>query len=60
MMNTMMQVDGDILKIEVDLSKEHGRSKSGKNIIIASSEGIVPVPGKGDVKMGLNVFKAPK
>jgi hypothetical protein len=57
MKNVDMKVDGNILSIKVDLSKEFGKSSSGKSTIIASTEGNVKVPGKEDVKIGLNIYK---
>jgi len=56
MKNIEMNVDGDILTIKVDLSKTFGKSSSGKSTIIASTEGNVSVPGKEEVKIGLNVY----
>lgn len=57
MKNVDMAIDGNILTIKVDLSKEFGPSTSGKTIIIASTEGNKAVPGKEDVKIGLNAYK---
>ena len=57
MKNVEMKVDGDILTIKVDLTKEFGPSASGKTIIIASTEGNIAIPDKEDVKIGLNVYK---
>ena len=57
MKNVEMKVDGSILTIRVDLSKEFGVSSSGKSIIIASSEGNQSVPGSEEIKIGLNVYK---
>jgi len=37
MKNVEMSIDGNILTIKVDLSKEFGPSTSGKSIVIASS-----------------------
>jgi hypothetical protein len=51
-----MAVEGNILTITVDLSKEFGPSSSGKTIIVASTEGSVTVPDR-EVKLGLNVYK---
>ncbi|MBI5252734.1 MAG: hypothetical protein HY912_24830 [Desulfomonile tiedjei] len=56
MKNVIMAVDGDILQIEIDLSKEFGPSKSGKTTIIASTEGNKSVPGRPE-KIGLNVYR---
>ena len=58
MKNVEMLIDGNILTIKVDLSKEFGPSTSGKSIVIASSEGNKSVPGKEVVKIGLYVYKA--
>jgi len=56
MKNIKMNIVGDILTIKVDLSKTFGKSGSGKSTIIASTEGNVSVPGKEEVKIGLNVY----
>ncbi len=57
MKNVEMTVDGNILTIQVDLSKEFGPSSSGKTIIIASTEGNAAIPGREEVKVGLNVYR---
>lgn len=56
MKNVQMSVAGNILTITVDLTKECGPSSSGKTIIIASTEGNVPVPDREE-KIGLNVYR---
>jgi len=56
MKNVDLKVEGNILTIRVDLSKEYGPSSSGKTIIVASTEGNVSVPER-DEKIGLNVYK---
>ena len=56
MKNVELKVEGNILTIKVDLSKEFGPSASGKTIIIASTEGNVSVPDR-DEKIGLNVYR---
>jgi hypothetical protein len=56
MKNVAMLVDGDMLTIEMDLSKDFGPSKSGKTTIVASTEGNKSVPGRSE-KIGLNVYK---
>ena len=56
MKNVQMAVDGNILTIKVDLSKEFGPSSSGKTIIIASTEGNVAIPDREE-KVGLNVYR---
>lgn len=57
MKNIDMTVEENVLIIKVDLTKEFGPSASGKNIIIASTEGNVPIPGRENVKLGLNVYR---
>ena len=57
MKNVKMSLEGDILTIRVDLSKDFGPSASGKTIIIASTEGNVVIPGREGAKVGLNVYK---
>jgi hypothetical protein len=54
--NVEIKVEGTILTIKVDLSKDFGLSGSGKNIIIASTEGNVGLTNR-DEKIGLNVYR---
>jgi hypothetical protein len=56
MKNVEMSVEGNILIIKVDLTKDFGPSSSKKSIIIASTEGNVSVPGRQE-KVGLNVYR---
>ena len=56
MKNVEMTVEGNVLTIKVDLSKEFGPSASGKTVIIASTEGNIAVPDR-DEKVGLNVYR---
>jgi hypothetical protein len=57
MKNVEMKVEGDILTIKIDLTKEFGPSSSGKTIIIASTEGNIAIDGHEEIKVGLNVYK---
>lgn len=59
MKNCEMTLNGDILTITVNISKEFGKSSSGKNIIISSTEGNVSIPEKDDIKIGLNIYRKP-
>jgi len=59
MKNCNMKLEGNILTISIDISQEFGTSSSGKNIIVASTEGNVSVPGKENIKIGLNVYRRP-
>ena len=56
MKNVEMKIEGNILTVKVDLSKEYGPSASGKTIIVASTEGNITVPEREE-KIGLNVYK---
>jgi len=56
MKNVEMSVEGSMLTIRVDLSKEFGPSSTGKTIIIASTEGNVTIPNRQE-KVGLNVYR---
>jgi hypothetical protein len=57
MKNCEMKLNGNILTITVDISKEYGKSASGKSIIIGLTEGNVSIPDKEDIKIGLNVYR---
>jgi hypothetical protein len=57
MKNCEMNLNGNILTITVDISKEFGKSSSGKSIIISSTEGNVSIPEKEDIKIGLNIYR---
>ena len=52
-----MTVEGNILTIKVDLTKDFGPSSSGKTIIIASTEGNISISDSIEGKIGLNVYK---
>ncbi len=54
MKNVHATVADGVMTIVIDLKKEFGQSASGKNTIIASSEGNVQIEG---VTLGLNVYK---
>jgi hypothetical protein len=56
MKNVEMSVNGNILTITVDLTKEFGPSSSGKTIIIASTEGNYRLPERIET-VGLNVYR---
>ncbi len=57
MKNCEMKLNGSILTITVDISKEFGKSTSGKSIIIGSTEGNVSLPENEDIKIGVNVYR---
>lgn len=50
-----INADASRLTITIDLEQEHGPSKSGKTIVIASTKGNVqPAPG---IYLGVNCYK---
>ena len=54
-----IDTQGTKLLIEVDTAEEFGPSKSGKTIIIASTEGNKKIlVGDKEVSIGLNVYRA--
>lgn len=55
MKNVDITIKGNILTIVVDLKKEIGPSKSGKTILIASTEGNPEIVT--GVSMGLNIYR---
>ena len=59
MKNVEMSVEGNVLVIRVDLTKEFGPSSSGKTTIIATTEGNVSIPEREE-KVGLNVYRYPE
>jgi hypothetical protein len=60
MENIDMNIDGNILTIKIDLSKEFGPSSSGKTIVVASTRGNANVDGHPNIKLGVNCFKYPE
>lgn len=55
MKNIVCKVEGTKLTIEIDLSQTSGKSKSGKNTIVASSCGNAKIEGTNMV-LGLNLY----
>jgi len=54
--NVEASVDGKILTIKIDLSKDFGRSASGKTTVIATTRGNQKI-GTTEAIIGLNVYK---
>lgn len=55
MKNIEYKVQGNKLIIEIDTTQTHGKSKSGKNMIVATSAGNAKIEGTNLV-LGLNLF----
>ena len=56
MKNVQIEVHDHKLIITVDLTQSQGPSASGKTEIIATTGGNVAVPGREEIKLGLNVY----
>lgn len=57
MQNIEMTLEGRILTIKIDITKELGPSKTGKSILVATTEGNKSLPGVEGMKVGINVYK---
>lgn len=55
--NVDLQIVNGQLVLKVDLSKDFGKSASGKTTVIASSRGNVEIPGQPGVFIGLNIYR---
>ena len=58
-MNVVHEIKGDTLTLTIDLSEDNGRSKSGKNIVVASSGGFTKLGDERDTSFSLNVNRYP-
>jgi hypothetical protein len=58
MKNVEIKVQSSTLIITVDLTKSFGLSSSGKSVIVATTAGNIPVPGREEVKVGLNMYRS--
>lgn len=57
MTNVKTEKKGQILTITIDLSQPGTTSKSGKSIVIASTEGNIKIDPENNIYLGLNVYK---
>ncbi len=53
--NVKGELKGNILHLEIDVTKRLGPSASGKTTIVATTSGNQPIPGT-DVILGLNCY----
>ena len=59
--NVAMQIEGDTLIIRVQLKDVAMRpSASGKTMLIATTSGNQPLPGRPDIKVGVNIYTTRK
>jgi hypothetical protein len=56
--NVETAVDGDSLVISIDLRTSHGYSKSGKNLIVACTEGAKRIYGRSEL-LNLTAYRKP-
>ncbi len=54
--NVEVETTGDVLTITVSLKASGAISKSGKSVVIASTNGNVSIPGTA-YKLGLNIYR---
>lgn len=54
--NIFARVKNGHLLIRINLTKNYGVSKSGLSEIVATTRGVVRVPGMDTMKYGVNVF----
>ncbi len=59
MKNIKVEVSKTSIVITIDPNRTFGASKSGKSIVIASTEGNIPIalPDGEQVMLGVNVYK---
>lgn len=55
--NIEAEVAGNILIVKINLDEEFGPSKSGKTVLVASTQGNHQVPDKPGYMFGVNVYK---
>ena len=55
MTNIKTTIKGQILTIEIDMSKRYGKSASGKTTIVASTQGNTAI-GDSGVIIGVNAY----
>ena len=55
--NISVAVKGNTLTLTIDLTKDFGKSKTGKTNTVASSGGFKPVPEHDTISFSLNVNK---
>ncbi len=57
MLNITQKIIGTKLTLTIDLKQRHGKTKSGKSEMIASTQGNASVEGKEGITFGLNVYE---
>lgn len=59
MTNVTYKIEGSKLLVEVNLEEEHGKSKSGKTLVVATTHGFISIPTDNDERLmfSLNVNK---
>jgi len=57
--NVKIEVENNNAIITIDLTKDFGKSSTGKTIVVASTRGNIPIPGAETFRLGLNCYKYP-
>lgn len=57
MKNVDLKITNDKLTIEIDLKKDFGKSKTGKSVIVGSTNGNIVLAYKDTIKLGVNCYK---
>jgi len=57
MTNVKTEKKGQVLTITIDLNQPGTPSKSGKSLVIASTEGNVKIDPDQEIYLGLNLYK---
>jgi len=55
--NVTVALEGDTIVIRMSASAAGTESKSGKSVVVASTNGNVNIPGT-DLKLGLNLYRS--
>jgi len=55
--NLQFELAGDILTLTIDIGIDMGVSKSGKSRVISSTRGNIAIPGKPELKLGVNLYE---
>jgi hypothetical protein len=60
MSNVITHIEGDILTVTIDLSKDYGPSKSGKTLVVATTAGFTNLGDDRDTSISINCNRYPE
>lgn len=58
MYNIKAIIENNVLRLAIDLSEPGVPSKSGKSVLLASTEGNHTLPNTNGIKLGLNLYRS--